>query len=435
MSASIDDSVASGGDGERVRALAPTIVTADVPPWLDTALDTMLGDLWTIPASSTSADAAARFDALLGRLGRCLCRVLGLTRCSIFLTTDARTFRGRVGFSASGPSDARVRNRAVDVATDPVTAELVRTRAPVVIVDARTDARPQASVVRRLSIRDLVAVPLVVGDRVIGAAYLDDDGRAHHYAPDAVAAASALARRPSSLVRQGQVLLALRRSIDKARAERDMLERTTRGQLSVDTVAIEGGPPAQLVTQVSQVLGRPVLLLGRDDELLHVAGADEQFEHDLRSSWRTSSFGRHAANTPGRSPRILPPVPSLGLTTRQLVVAIGGPSRHEGSLLALEVARRFDAVDGCVLDRAAALIKLAQVPAAAAGSSPRTGRSAFGELAVTEVAERVGLPAVVVWLDRHAGATTHELLGRLGEPAGRTLLLPPASGVGVVVRG
>ena len=201
---------------------------------------------------------------LLGGIGRCLCRVLGLSRCSIYLTTDVWTFRGLVGFSSSATSSPMCASRVVDVATDPVTAELVRTRAPVVIADARTDARPQASVVRRLSIRDLVALPLVLGDRVIGRRTSTTTAAPTTTHPTPSPPPCRWRGAPSAFARQGQVLLALRRSIDKARAERDMLERTTRGQLSVDAVAIEGGPPSQLVGQVSHALGRPVRLLGRD---------------------------------------------------------------------------------------------------------------------------------------------------------------------------
>src|SRR5688572_21671066 len=106
----------------------------------------MLDDLSTIATSANAAEAARRFEGLLYRVGHALCDVFGLTRWSVYLTSDATTFRGLVGFDAAMTLNAEVRAKEVEVATDLVTAELVRTRQPVVISDARTDTRPTASV-------------------------------------------------------------------------------------------------------------------------------------------------------------------------------------------------------------------------------------------------------------------------------------------------
>jgi hypothetical protein len=413
---------------------------------LERTIDPMLDDLARITSSATPADASIRFDALLRRVGRSLCHVFGLTRCAVYLTADALTFRGLVGFDATAGLDARVRARAVHVGTDLVTAELVRTRAPVVVADARTDARPLASVVRRLGITDLVAVPLVVEDRVIGAVYLDDAGRAHQYSPVEVASAASLARRASLIVRQGQVVLTLRRCLDKANEERQVLERATSGQLDVDVAAMTSSCPTQLVAHVSEALGRPVLLLGPDQELLHVAGTDEPFAIALRAGWRGAAFVRHlglagvggpATGRDGPSGRALPAMPAMGLSSRQLASVIGDPRRPAGALVALEVGRPFDIADRRVLDRATTVLRLTSATSRSTGAlgtrPPPRERISVGSLSSTSIGDRVGLPAVVVWLDHDREAATHTLVARLSGSTGRSVRIPQATGTGIVV--
>ncbi len=431
-----------------MRTQAPSVVALEHEPapisssgsssaddpwrWQDCVLDRLVADLTRITTSASTADAAISFDVLLRRIGRALCNVFGLSRCSVYLATDASTFRGIVGFSAGHRLDVAVRAKRVDVATDQVTAEVVRTRAPVVVADARTDVRPPAAVVRRLGIADLVAVPLVVEDTVIGAVYLDDDGRAHRYEPTDVARAATLARRAASLVRQAQVVLALRRALRQARVERETLERTRRGQLGVDAAAMVGGCRSQLVAYVGETLDRPVLLLGTGFELVHVAGADESFQHAVRTAWRAAVFARHASSAvaSASASAVLTPLPSIGLGCRALISPIRGHAGSAGALVALEVGRPFDDVDRQVLDHAAVVLDL-RTGASLAAPRP-AGEGSFGALAATAIGQRVGFPAVVAWVDLGAGAA-HRLVERLAMNPAQHVLLPREGGVGVVV--
>ncbi len=408
----------------------PAITSARAEPCGEPTLAPLFDELRLITTSTATNDATCRFDVLLRRVGRALCQLLDLTRCSVYLSVDGATFRGLVGFTATRPLDASVRASSLDIATDLVTAELVRTRAPVVVADARTDARPLASVVRRLGICDLVAVPLVVDDVIIGAVYLDDEGRPHEYAAGSLARASAYACHASSVVRQAQIVLALRRGLDRARVERELLERTTQGQLSIDAAAIAGGCATQLVAHITEALDRPVLLLGDGHDLLHVAGTDDGFSRALRAAWRPDAFARHVATAAGGRSPTLPPLLSIGLGSRMLVSPIGA-TIADGALVALEVGRPFDVADRRVIDRGASVLRLAE-HAASTSRAPTAERSAFGSLSTATVDARVGFPAVVVWLDGGEGAA-HDLINQLALPPGGSVLLPRSTGIGVVV--
>ncbi len=388
---------------------------------VDTALYPLLDELSRIGGSATATQAATRFDVLLRGVGQALCGVLGVSRCSVYLTTDGSTFSGLVDSNGTGRYDALVRSSVVNIATDPITAELVRTRAPVVVADARVDAGPVAATVRRLGIRTLVAVPLVADGSVIGAAYLHDEKRAHHFPAHDIARATLLARSAAPIVRQGQVVVAMRRCLDNGRVERDVLARTARGQLSIDAAAIVGACPTQLVAHVGKTLNRPVLLLGSNHELLQVSDSDERFGRAVRDAWRAADYARHAATATS----VLPPAPHIGLTSRQIVSPIAGA----GALVALEVGRRFDDADRHVLDHAATVIQLNRDTARVA--SPE--RAPFGALSARAAVEEIGFPAVVVWLGPSRATTTHNGHDPRGALEARGVVLPRTSGTGIVL--
>ena len=404
-------------------------------PCLDQAIDPMLDELGRLATSPTTHEAAGHFDALLRRVVRALCCTVGVARGAVYLTSDAMTFHWRACADGTPAHGARVPVEPLRADADPVTAELVRTRAPVVIADASTDACPPASVLRRFGVRDLIALPLLVGDHVIGAAYLDGARRTRPCAPHDLARAVSLARRAAALVRQGEVVLALRCRVDQARRDRDLLERSTRAQRRLDVTAIGGGSSTDLAAQAAQVLGRPVLLLGRDDELIHVA-AEQSIAQALRATWRASAVGRHLDAGRHAGPHLHGPLPAFGLTSRLLVCPIIRGTRHDGALVALEIGRPFDELDAQVLERAAAVVRLtSSVPRRAAGSPRSDGStSAFDEVATTAITEQVGFPAVLAWLDRPDDHVTAELLAVLLTPPDRRVLVPRGEGVVVAVR-
>ena len=150
---------------------------------------------------------------------------------------------------------------------------------------------------------------------------------------------------------------------------------------------------------------------------------------------RADAFGRHAAATTDRAPGSSRPSPRSGSRRASSSCRSGSRRGHDGALLALEVARRFDAADGCVLDRAAALLRLARLPSTIRrarrdtaddrpSASSRSPRSVSASVSRPSSCGSIAMPA----------RRTHELLGRISGPDGRTLLLSRASGIGVVVR-
>jgi hypothetical protein len=418
--------------GAVVRRL-PVHVAEPTPPCLDLVMDSLLDDLGRVAVSASTREAAEHFDALLRRVARVLARVVGLTRGAVYLTGDAMTFHGRVGLGGGPALDAQIRAEPLRADTDPVTGELVRTRAPVVVADAHTEACPPASVVRRLDVRELVALPLLIDARVIGAVYLGGSGRRNGCPPCDLERGASLARRAAALVRQGQAVLALRRRVDQARRDREVIERSTRAQLRLDDAAIDGSCPIELTSHAAEVLARPVLLVGPGAELLHVAG-DAAVARTLRASWRPGPLGRYLAAT-SAGPRVLAPLPTFGLTSRLLVCPIDGDGSRSRSLVALEVGRPLDDVDGQVLERAAEVVRLARV-VAPRGTSRSTARTAagFGQRMTATVAEQVGLPAVLVWLDRADERLTEAVLAHVGGPPDARVLLARGEGVGIVAR-
>lgn len=118
-----------------------------------------------------------RTETLLAAASRSLVRTSGLARCGVYLgTPDSKRFRGRLGVPQA--IDATVRRLVVGGASDAVTAEVVRTRRPVFVADARQDARMALAAPRAWNTASLLAVPVVDGGRVLGVFLLDGEQRA-----------------------------------------------------------------------------------------------------------------------------------------------------------------------------------------------------------------------------------------------------------------
>src|ERR1700722_11926668 len=156
-------------------------------------------------ASSDSAD----MNDVLRLVGRRLCELLRVSRCSVYLRRNDGRFQGQVGYCIGRRSiDAGVSKLVAGVSRDLFTAEIVRTAAPVLVRNAARDPRTIQRTMRQWGVRDMLGVPLVADGEVIGIIYVDNQGVHHDYTgrdvklAQAFAGLSALAVRQAWLYRQ-----------------------------------------------------------------------------------------------------------------------------------------------------------------------------------------------------------------------------------------
>jgi GAF domain-containing protein len=133
-------------------------------------------------------------DDLLRVVAREVVALVGVRRCSIHLRgQEAGLFHGCIGHADDQSIDEYVKRTIAGIPADGVTLELLRTKRPVIVANARTDPRVIQSTVRFWNIRSMLVVPMVLEDEVIGIIHLDDMDRAHVFSPADVELASAFA--------------------------------------------------------------------------------------------------------------------------------------------------------------------------------------------------------------------------------------------------
>src|SRR5439155_14275340 len=88
--------------------------------------------------------------------------LVSVNRCGVYLLDeDTGLYRGhllRVGEAL----DHRIERLTCGVEADQFTREILTTRAPVVVSDARTDTRPIRSAMRMFDVRAVLGVPMVL---------------------------------------------------------------------------------------------------------------------------------------------------------------------------------------------------------------------------------------------------------------------------------
>ena len=96
--------------------------------------------------------------------------------------------------AASGTSDSDVKRSLAGMPADGMTLELLRTKRPVIIGNARNDPRIMRATARFWDIHSMLAVPMIFNDEVIGVIYLDDVERPHVFTAGDAEIATVFAR-------------------------------------------------------------------------------------------------------------------------------------------------------------------------------------------------------------------------------------------------
>lgn len=116
-------------------------------------------------------------------LAECLCSVLGVSRCAVYLRERRRgPFRGRLAYPLRRrEADEWMRRSVAGGEADRFSGEIVRTRRPVLVTDARRDPRCVRQAMVRWDIRAMLGVPMLIEDDVIGLVFLDNAGQPYAY--------------------------------------------------------------------------------------------------------------------------------------------------------------------------------------------------------------------------------------------------------------
>jgi sugar diacid utilization regulator len=312
-----------------------------------------------------AAAAVTNIDALLRLVTERAAALVGVERCSIYLREErANLFRGCTGCSKGSPLPDDFKRWVAGVPADGVTREVLETRAPVVVANARSDERMVKSTVRHWQIRSLLEVPMVVDGQVIGLLLMDDVDAQHEFSPDEVELARSFGDLAGGLIVQTRTRLELQAKLGAAGRQLNALRRATAVDERLSDLVLEGRSLTDLTTTLAELLGRPCALFLPNGE--PVAAAAPETSPDPRAVPRLlepevaalPEVREALAENEGSRAFVVGPVPAAGLLHRHVVAPIMLGEELWGRLAVMEHKTRFTGGDVVAVRRAATLIAL-----------------------------------------------------------------------------
>lgn len=187
------------------------------------------------------------------------CQLLNTNHCGLLLYDEVTGEICHTACWGSSTSKALTSARA-SLSRSQTISQAVATHRPVVIKDAGSDPRMPREIVESFDIKSSLILPLVIGDRVLGLLFLDEDRAARHFTPEDIALATNLA---------GHAALA----IENAR----LFEETDR-RLGETRLLQEVMQAAASTLDFDEVLTRTIETLRRTLDIAHLTFAlpDEQ---------------------------------------------------------------------------------------------------------------------------------------------------------------
>ncbi len=315
-----------------------------------------------IARDATTVNSPESLDTLLRTVGRRLCELIGVQRCSVYLQSGPGTFQGRVGYYGRDDIDAGV--KLLVSGADRFTEEIVATRAPVLITDAQHDPRTVQSTMQRWGVRDMLGVPLVMGSDVIGIIYLDDREQEHDYTDRQIQLAQTFANLAALSVRQAALLAEVSQRAAVIEDQRRELAQAGAAHERLTDAVLSGLGLADLVRVLADLLAKPVLVYNLNQVLMtsSASGGDRHntaLQAAARGAGKAELVAALRASGESRPSVVLAPAPALGCPHRRMVCPMVIEGRTAGYLVVLETGGRFSALDTRVAQHGATVVTLA----------------------------------------------------------------------------
>ncbi len=351
-------------------------------------------------------ERARDIEELLRVVVREVAELVGVERCSVHLRDEqAGMFRGCVGQGGERNIDAYVKRSLAGMPADGMTLELLRTKQPVIVSNARTDPRIIRSTARFWNIHSMMAVPMIFDDEVIGVIYLDDVERPHVFTPSDAELAMVFAQLAATALAHAQSRLEVCAKLDAATREIKALRRAAAVDDRLGELVLAGSGLEAIVGTLAEVLGKPCSVYDEAGTRFAIAAPpgddDPMLPRLLEPPCVDAPEVRRALEQgEGRRAFVVPPLPDAGVMHRHLVAPVSIDGELWARLVVMEHRSRFVGGDMMTLRRAATLVALhMKTERRAIEADWDAGASLAGELlsdcsdaeAVRRRAERLGV--------------------------------------------
>jgi hypothetical protein len=216
---------------------------------------------------------------------------------------------------------------------------------------------------RRYEVRDMLAVPLLFSNEVIGIVYLDDFTSPHEYGAAEIEIVQTFAGLAALAIQQASLYAQLNKRASIIEHQKHVLERLAEIHGSLTRSVLSGADVQAIIRLVSQLVRKPVLLYTKDFEVTGWASPDEL---ELREPQRLPASALKIAwvreailGTSIHRPSVLvPPSPEAGLPQRRLICQLVIGDETAGYLEVVELGQRIGVIDVKVVEHAATVLSL-----------------------------------------------------------------------------
>lgn len=303
-------------------------------------------------------------DDLLTLVARQAAGAVGVDRCSVYLREDRQNlFRGCAGCSGGAEIGEEIKRWIAGIPADGLTRELLETRRPVIVANARQDQRMIKATVRHWKIRSIMEVPMIFNEEIVGLLLLDDVDAQHSFSDEDAELARAFANLAAVAVAQTRQRLELHSKLDVAGRQLHALRRASAVDEALAELVLEGHSLGELTRSLAELLGKPCALFLPDGTRQAAAqpdgAADGALPRLLEPEVSAHPDVRQAfAANDGNRAFVVGPIPSAGVLHRHLVAPVTLAEEVWGHLVVMEHKARFNGGDLVAVRRAATLIAL-----------------------------------------------------------------------------
>jgi sugar diacid utilization regulator len=309
-----------------------------------------------VAVQATSVADTEDVEELLRLVGRRICELLDVNRFSAYIRGDDGHFYGKVGYCRTADIDGRIRKLVTG--PDSFTAEIVATRAPVLVMDARNDPRTVQRTMREWGVRDMLGVPLVFADEAIGIIYVDNEDEEHVYTDEQIRVAQVFGSLAALAMRQAALYAQLNRRALVIDRQRRLLEEVAQAHKRLTDAALGGADVAETVRLLSDLVAKPVVFFTPDYDVAALA-TPLGLAPEAAGAGDRSALAAVAAETQRRgATAIVPAAPHCGVVHRQLVCPLIADEEVMGYLAVAEVGSSIRPLDIKVVEQGAMLLSL-----------------------------------------------------------------------------
>lgn len=303
-------------------------------------------------------------DDLLCLLGKQLCHLLGVTRCSVYLRGDDGRFRGAAGYcETAGDISAAVQAQEAGIPGDHFSQEVIATAAPVLISDVPSDPRPHRRTMEYWGVRAMLGVPLVFDKQVIGLIFVDNVQQEHVYTDEEVALAELFARLGALFLRQAMLNARLKTKAAEVVRQKNTLAYLADVHQKLTNAVLDGADIQTVVALLVELSAKPVVLYNEEFEVLAwsaPAGLNMTQPPTLAPRIRDMPSVRRTlgALSASRPSAVIPQTLAVGLGRRHLMCRLVIEGRPNGYLGIVEVGRSLELRDSKLAEHGATVLSL-----------------------------------------------------------------------------